>query len=217
MFTVMNADSSPRRGVHLLRERLKEETRGIILDAAEAVFAEQGYHGGRMMDIATRAGIAVGTVYNYFDDRKQLLAALLDRYGTQLDVELDRVLHGSVDFEARLAAFLDAVLGHLEARWQVFAILIEDELAVGRDSSGKSSHRPALHEVYHAAEKLFRIASREGAVRPEASELYPALLVGTVRALFTHQLYTRRGGPLRDRVPELVSFFLHGAAAGGRP
>ena len=217
MFIAMNADSSPRRGVHLLRERLKEETRTVILDAAEAVFAEQGYHGGRMMDIAARAGIAVGTVYNYFDDRKQLLAALLDRYGAQLDVELDRVLRGSMAFEARLAAFLDAVLGHLEARWQVFAILIEDELAVGRDSSGKSSHRPALHEVYHAAEKLFRIGMKEGALRPDASELYPALLVGTVRALFTHQLYTKRGAPLRGRVPELASFFLHGAAAGEGP
>ena len=61
------------------------------------------------------------------------------------------------------------------------------------------------------------MAVQEGAVRPEASDLHPALLVGTVRALFTHQLYTRRGGPLRDRVPDLVSFFLHGAAAGEGP
>jgi AcrR family transcriptional regulator len=211
----VNADSLSKTTVHPLRARLKSETRATILHAAESVFADQGFHGAHMQEIASRAGIAVGTLYNYFEDRQHLLGALIDGYGAELDKDLARVLRGKMAFRKRLESFFDVVLRHIEERWQVFAILIEDELARGRGGSGKSDNRPALREVYHAAEKLFQIGLKEGAVRGDARDIYAALLVGTVRALFTHQLYVDRGAPLRARVPQLVRFFLDGAGTRG--
>ena len=211
----MNKGSPAESRVQTLRLRVKRETRTAILAAAESVFAERGFHRAHMQEIASRAGIAVGTVYNYFEDRQQLLGALIDRYGAQLDVKLDRVLHGRMAFRKRLEAFLDIVVQHIDERWQVFAILIEDEFARGRGGSGTSRNRPALREVYHAAERLFQIGRRQRAVRRNADDLYAALLVGAVRALFTHHLYAERGAPLRGRVPQLVSFFLEGAGVGG--
>ena len=66
-------DRPPRR-----RDEARALFRNAILDAAEAVFAERGFHGARIQDIAERARIAVGTVYNHFADKDEVLSALLD-------------------------------------------------------------------------------------------------------------------------------------------
>ena len=60
-----------------LRTRLRTEVRAAILDAAESVFAEEGLHRGRMEHVSRRAGTAVGTLYNHFENRDALLATLL--------------------------------------------------------------------------------------------------------------------------------------------
>ena len=53
-------------------------TRERIINAASAVFAEAGYVGARMTDIATRAGVAVQTVYFTFHTKAELLKACFD-------------------------------------------------------------------------------------------------------------------------------------------
>src|ERR1700761_5420340 len=60
------------------RDEARALFRNAILDAAEAVFAERGFHGARIQDIAERARIAVGTVYNHFADKDEVLSALLE-------------------------------------------------------------------------------------------------------------------------------------------
>lgn len=61
------------------RERQKAERERRILRAAEALFARRGYAGTTMGAIARRAGLAVGTLYNYFPSKPELVAALLQR------------------------------------------------------------------------------------------------------------------------------------------
>src|SRR4051794_25444414 len=58
-----------------------ERTRHRILDAAADVFSTQGY-GGRLSDIADRAGMKAGSLYYHFESREQLVAEVL-RLGIQ--------------------------------------------------------------------------------------------------------------------------------------
>ncbi len=53
-----------------------EVYRPVILDAAEALFAEQGVAKARIKDIAKRAGVSVGSVYGVFDGKDALYAAV---------------------------------------------------------------------------------------------------------------------------------------------
>ncbi|MBD3291456.1 MAG: TetR family transcriptional regulator [Armatimonadia bacterium] len=62
-----------------LREKKKAITREAILDAAEDLFATQGYVATTIEQIAERAMVAVGTMYNYFASKSQLLLALNER------------------------------------------------------------------------------------------------------------------------------------------
>ena len=62
-----------------LRQRLNDVRRDHILDAATRVFAAKGYNGATIHDIAQAAGVADGTIYNYFENKDALLFGILDR------------------------------------------------------------------------------------------------------------------------------------------
>jgi AcrR family transcriptional regulator len=92
-------------------------TRAAILDTAARLFTEQGYQSTSVGDVAAAAGVSLGTVYQYFRDRSDLVAALLQTHVTrmlgQTDVQwrvsegeagLYRVLHNFVASYAERAA-----------------------------------------------------------------------------------------------------------------
>jgi len=58
------------------REQRKTARREAILQAAQDVFAEKGFDGATIADIARAAGVASGTVYLYYDSKIDLFAAL---------------------------------------------------------------------------------------------------------------------------------------------
>ena len=62
------------------RERERERAREEILEAASHVFAQSGYEKSGMKEIAARAGISVGMLYNHFEGKQDIFRALLDRY-----------------------------------------------------------------------------------------------------------------------------------------
>lgn len=58
------------------RERQKQERERRILSAARRLFDRKGYANTSMEEVADRAGLAVGTLYNYFSSKDQLLLAI---------------------------------------------------------------------------------------------------------------------------------------------
>src|SRR5262249_34226006 len=66
--------------VSVRRARLpRDERRDQILDCALAQFAHHGFHETSIADICARARIARGTLYQYFKDKREVLAALIDQ------------------------------------------------------------------------------------------------------------------------------------------
>src|ERR1700679_4332944 len=61
-----------------MRERNKAERRRRVLEAARAVFLEHGYEDATTREIATRAGVAVGTVFVYARDKRDLLMTIVN-------------------------------------------------------------------------------------------------------------------------------------------
>ena len=61
------------------RRRKGERTAERILDAAEALFAERGYAGATLRDVATEVGLRTPSLYNHFPSKESLYAAVLER------------------------------------------------------------------------------------------------------------------------------------------
>jgi len=208
----MNPASKSEQKPQKLRERLKEAARAAILEAAEAVFSEQGIHRARMEDIATQAGVSVGTLYNYFEDRQALLSALLEQQGEDLMEKVERSLAelARAPFAERLAHYLRTVLEHFTSHAKLFTILVEDEVETGRTGQALSRQRSMLRQMRVRLEKLVQAGIAEGALKPEGAELYPDFLSGMLRGLFSRTV-EKRGALSPESAEPIVRLFLDGA------
>ncbi len=74
------------------REAQKADRERRILKAAEAQFREQGYELTRIENVAQEANISVGTVYNYFDSKCDILLALVTKHDDFLSGEIDELI-----------------------------------------------------------------------------------------------------------------------------
>lgn len=72
------AETPRRRRGRPPQEGLAEQRRQQIVESAFAVFAERGYEGASISDVAKHAGIGQGTVYRYFDSKRELLDHVVD-------------------------------------------------------------------------------------------------------------------------------------------
>ncbi len=72
-----------------LRERNKERRRREILAAAEVLFRERGYGAAAVADIAARAQVAEGTVFNYYPTKGDLLLDLMVQENARVMARLD--------------------------------------------------------------------------------------------------------------------------------
>ena len=89
-------------------------TRSAIIDAALALFREQGYEATTMRAIAAAAGVSIGNAYYYFESKQHLIQAFYDR--TQVDhaAASQPVIDGVVDLEARILGVIDTWLDVME-------------------------------------------------------------------------------------------------------
>lgn len=212
----MNSSSLGRIKVQRLRARFRDQTGDIILAAAERVFGEHGLDSASMNEIAKRAGVAVGTLYNHFKDRDALLEALLTQRRVELVACLDTGAAGVADkhFRAQLEAMLLGLFAHFDAHRAFFLILLQDRpRGQASGAATVSIPRSTLEEVYVRFAKLVELGVKEKTLRVAGSQLFPALLMGIVRSVATREVYTDTPSNLANRVPQLMEFFLRGAGA----
>jgi AcrR family transcriptional regulator len=198
-----------------LRTRLREATSLAILEAAEEVFADKGLIAAHMNDIASSAGVAVGTLYNHFEDRDALLSSLLElRRGGLLELMdefLDQPSSGS--FEDDLRTLVHRMGGYFEQHRRFHTILHRMEHGVNQahyPSCAESA--PTSRRAMHLRlEKLIRRGLEQKALRPELAEYYPVLLLGILRSMRLHL----QDNNLDGRLPleEAIHFFMKGAGA----
>ncbi len=75
----MPDSSHPADPIEAIQAQLVAARRTQILDAATRVFASKGFNRATIRDVAQAAGVADGTIYNYFANKTDLLFGLLDR------------------------------------------------------------------------------------------------------------------------------------------
>jgi TetR/AcrR family transcriptional repressor of uid operon len=66
------------------------DRRSQILDAALICFGKRGFHQASMHDISAEAGISVGLIYRYFENKEAVISAMADRHKKEIGEVLDR-------------------------------------------------------------------------------------------------------------------------------
>jgi AcrR family transcriptional regulator len=211
---VNRAPSRPPR----TRDEARALFRNAILDAAEAVFAESGFHGARIQDIAARARIAVGTVYNHFAQKDDVLKALLEERSEELLAELRAGDDAAAPFPDRLHACVSRTLAYVDRHRAFFAIANEHGLVAGSASPGaRLEARPAEKaEKFRAVFRdVVEAGIRAGDLEPMDVDVLSRFLSGTMRAFVLSSL-AGEGADVAAHATMTVDLFLHGASRRGR-
>ncbi|MFZ0916784.1 MAG: TetR/AcrR family transcriptional regulator [Candidatus Udaeobacter sp.] len=66
------------------------DRRSQILEAAVVCFAKRGFHQASMHDISAEAGISVGLIYRYFENKEAVISAMADRHKEEISEMLER-------------------------------------------------------------------------------------------------------------------------------
>jgi AcrR family transcriptional regulator len=99
-----------------------------ILDAATKVFAEKGFHRATIKEVAKVAGIADGTIYNYFTNKTELLFGILNRLNETEQREQQFVAGSEQDVRSFFVAYLRQRLALLWPNLEVFRAILPELL-----------------------------------------------------------------------------------------
>ncbi len=202
----MNTPSHPTAPARL-RDRLREETSRAILAAAEDVFVSDGL-AARMERIAAQAGVAVGTLYNHFADRKALVAALVRSRREALLARVDAALStvSREPAEAQLRAFLAAVEEHARVHGPLLSVLMQ----AGEGPSDARPPRTLIDELVRRADAVVARGIAAGELRPDRARVFGHGLVGMARAVLVRAI--EGGAPPGEPASAILDLFLRGAA-----
>ena len=207
-----------RNGKSTAASRQDTERYRTILRAAIEVFAEKGYHGCRISDVARQAGVAYGLVYHYFHDKEALLEAVFDvGWGGFLSrvrevAESSEPLDGKVRRVAQIA--FEAYRHDPKA---VKVIILEIARSPALEQARRRSE---LMEVIRLSEQMFVRAHAAGELKPNLDPvLCAAHLFGAIEMTLTSFVLgvveSRTDQTLERAQLQLTQSFLHGVLASG--
>jgi AcrR family transcriptional regulator len=103
-----------------------EARRELIEQAASELFAERGYHGASIDEIARRSGVSPPVVYDHFDSKLALHRHLIDRHYAELRQVWRDNLPGDEPQQERIARSFDAWFAYIESHPFAARMLFRD-------------------------------------------------------------------------------------------
>jgi AcrR family transcriptional regulator len=161
-----------------LRPEIRIERRQELIDAAWRCAARRGFRDLTVDDVCAEAGVSKGAFYGYFEQKQDLLLALLEDDAAALNRELERITGTSSSGVERVRRFAQAMLarGDDAARVQVRADLWADLLT-------EDTVRRRLADVTQRRRELVRSWIDEGIASGELVEIPANALASILLAL----------------------------------
>jgi AcrR family transcriptional regulator len=183
------------------RKRRAEERRTVrraeMLRAALAAFSDRGYHRCSVSDIIEAAGVARGTFYLYFTNKRAVFDELLDRMLAEIAASVRRVRTGEGAEPA-----LDQMLGNVRRVIEVVESNRELSVLLLREAGGLDEYFDRKIEAFYASlagiiERALLLGQQMGIVRSCDAVLVSRCILGSVKEVLLHVLAGE--GASRDR------------------
>ena len=190
------------------KERITKERRQQILDAAYTVFTGKGFDLSTTAEIARTAGIAEGTIYNYFDNKRDLFTELLKSH--LLSDPIAGLMESPVAFD------MNMLPGIIESRLNVFFDNAEVLLwLLGEIQRDPEMHKQFIEKVTAPGIRLLKMfldsKIEEGIVRQLNADIVARILPAIMIGLTILRIVEGNEGPLNavpreEMVVELSNF-----------
>ena len=190
------------------RERKKLETRQALLEAAVALFREQGYDDTTIEAITGRVDVAKGTFFNYFPSKEALLHDLAMWRFSQLREALDVDRGAPASPVARIKLMVQLLHEQTGSDWHLFQRAFATRL-----SGPPPPHHPAKRQLSSLLWDLVKEAQANGEIRAdvEAELVSDLMFIAHIRRMAI--LIHRDEGPLpADDSEQVIDLLIDGLA-----
>ena len=202
--------NEPRRS---LREETRAAVRVAILQAAKSVFGSQGFQAAKMSDIAQTAGVAAGTLYNYFTSKEEIFQHIVEVVCVDLKQSLaaESTRPDPID---RLRGYTQRCLEFIESNGALYAIHVQlfgfPDHSSCRDTESQDAKLMRYFFDLHLA--AIDEAKASGALQDYPSDVLCHVLSGICRGFIVAWLESERTTDLRNQTDTIIKIFCHGAS-----
>ena len=182
-----------------------------IREAAVRILSRDGAEGLTMEKLAAEAGVAKGTLYLYYRDKKELLESVKEESLKPMREELAEVLDGSLPPQDKIRQFVSRHLGYFDKNRDFFRVLLWDRQfaqAYFRHKQG-SHYRTSVPKVA----KVLEEGLRSGVFRPMNAVTVAAMLIESDIVVIAQRLHEEAPGPVEEDAKMLLDVFLNGISA----
>jgi AcrR family transcriptional regulator len=203
-------------GPRSLKDRQREERERLILEAAEELLAEKGYHEMSIDEIATRVGVSKGTVYLHFPSKEELVLAYLGRGMRRFIRSVDVVLMSAATPSERLRSLIELIYSQSYRECaQFFTSFYESPDLRNRLLDRKYEFHRQWESVTQRVSAVFDEGKALGVFD---STIPTAVMASVFWGLLTprtcEHLQEREQRAVEEMVSHLSQFFFKGLAAG---
>jgi AcrR family transcriptional regulator len=193
----------------------KQRKKNEILQAAMKVFAQKGVKSARIADIAQRAGVGKGTIYEYFRSREEMFVEGFNLLIEDLENRLHAELETPTDPESKLRSIMRVFfssLGQLSA--EMTAIFIDFWSEGIRTETTKGGGLIDLKQVYADARKQLQQVLSDGMMagqfREVNTEVVASSMMAIVDGLLLQWILVKGAFPLESAMEGSIDMVLNG-------
>jgi AcrR family transcriptional regulator len=200
----------PKRGE---RRRVQWEAfcRKGIQEAVVRLLASEGSGALTMARVAAEAGVAKGTLYVYFKDKRALLQSVKEDTVRPLREEIAALLEGPLPPSKKLEEMVRRQVAYFDEHREFLKVLLWQRQILESHARRQSSdpYRALVARVAAVIEQ----GIQEGSFKPMDARKAAAILVEATMATVTQRLWAEKPSPLDEDVRTLLEVVLHGLSA----
>ena len=170
-----------------------QERRQQLLEIGRHLFAERGFEGASIEEIAARADVSKPVVYEHFGGKEGLYAVVVDREVERLLTTVTTLLEGEHN-ERKFEAAAVALLRYIDENADGFRILVRDS----NPGSGSGTYGTMLSDIAAQVEYIMADFLRSRGRDPKLAPMYSQMMVGMVA--FTGQWWLDARKPKLETV-----------------
>ncbi|MEA1871700.1 MAG: TetR/AcrR family transcriptional regulator [Candidatus Bipolaricaulota bacterium] len=187
----------------------------LIRQAAIRVFAREGFHQARMETIAHEAGVAVGTIYNYFESKRDVLLAVFEAEFEEQISFFEGLRKSGLSIPEQIAQILQGHFSLLREKTELAQVLLQERFNPGKGFKEKLSN--FHHKVVERIESLIREGIDQGWVRSCDPRIIAPALFAVVQSIGSWEMIhseTVVGDLFQTAPTELADFIWKGLRKG---
>ena len=195
----------------MARTHDKQATRQRLLDAAETIFADKGYHGAVVDDIIQASDSSKGGFYFHFPNKEAIFLALIDALTPRLEAAVDRAIGAESDPVAQLDAALRTALETFSRHRALSKILLVEAVGLGHGFDEKLMRVRARFAAM--IQRRLELAIQTGRIAPLDAEIAAWAWFGAINELVVRWLITGQPERLESAFPALRALLLRSVGA----